>query len=194
MKYKGTLLFLLGYLFMISINLAHATDFGPFSGKIVDADTKAPIEGVVVLVEWHKKQLLADASIYLDAQETVTDKDGNLYLPGIWVFNPFHRYTVYSIITIFKSGYEAERWAFSKWEEINPKVEDILKVEDKGPVIMLKKLTMEERRKNIPGEPIVPDNSYHSVKYKWILLRLEINKERKMLGFEELIDTDGFGR
>lgn len=34
---------------------AHATDFGPFQGKIVDADTKLPIEGVVVLLEWQKK-------------------------------------------------------------------------------------------------------------------------------------------
>lgn len=155
-KTLGTIILL--WLFIMNNGLAFATDFGPFSGKIVDADTKAPIEGVVVLVEWNKKQLLADASIYLDAQETVTDKEGNFYLPGIWVFNPFHRYTVYSIVTIFKSGYQAERWAFTKWEEINPKVEGVLKVEDKRPVIMLKRLPMEERRK-YSGPPDPPSEA-----------------------------------
>lgn len=179
MIYKILGAIMLLWFLIMDVGHANATDFGPFNGKIVEADTKEPIEGVVVLVEWHKKQLLADASIYLDAQETVTEKDGKFYLPGIWIFNPFHRYTVYSIITIFKSGYEAERWAFSKWEEINPKVEGILKVEDKGPVIMLKKLTMEEREKwRTPDWSGIPCEKIKS-------LLQEINKQNKLLGLGE---------
>lgn len=175
MKYRGLWLPLIILMFIVCIyDSAIATDFGPFQGKTVDADTKEPIEGVVVLVEWHKKQLLADASIYLDAQETVSDKDGKFYLPGIWIFNPFHRYTVFTTIIIFKSGYEAERWAFSKWKEINPKVEGVLKVEDKRPVIMLKKLTMEERRKQ--GSP--PDPPSEASIEKVRLMLKEIDKDR----------------
>lgn len=177
-KTLGTIILL--WLFIMNNGLAFATDFGPFSGKIVDADTKEPLEGVVVLAEWHKKQLLADASIYLDAQETVTDKDGKFYLSGIWVFNPFHRYTVFTTIIIFKSGYEAiDIGAISNWSDASPRWGGIINLEDRRkPVFGLKKLTMEERRKKYE-----PDFSTEAArKGKMDRMLEEINKDRAEQG------------
>ena len=40
-----------------NFSYARATEFGPFQGKILDAETKEPIEGVVVLIEWCQYRL-----------------------------------------------------------------------------------------------------------------------------------------
>jgi len=174
---------------------AEFTDFGPYQGKVIDAETKEPIEGVVVLIEWVKLHAFA-GSTFIDAQETLTDKNGEFYIPGIWVFNPWKSLTSEALMTIYKSGYQSPNTgAWKKWKVFRPKLEYVLKVEDGKPVIMLKKLTdPEERGNNIPGEPSVPDGKYHQLKKKWKLLRLEKNKELRALGLKELIDSDQFGR
>lgn len=195
MKYKILMTVLLVWLFVMNNGLSHATDFGPYKGKIIDVDTKAPIEGVVVLVEWWEIPFFGGPK-YIDAQETLTDKNGSFIIHGIRVLNPMKRIGADVIMTIFKSGYQSHEWNFQNWEEISHDVDgSILKGEDGNPLIILKQLTMEERREHsAPGEPSVTGNKYHVEKKKWVLLRLERNKERKILGLDELIDSDGFGR
>ena len=50
----------------------------PFEGKVIDADTKGPIEGAVVLAVYHKTvHTIAGSNTYaVDAQETLTDANG----------------------------------------------------------------------------------------------------------------------
>ncbi|HAG49758.1 MAG TPA: hypothetical protein DCL42_00270 [Deltaproteobacteria bacterium] len=188
-----------------NFSYARATEFGPFQGKILDAETKEPIEGVVVLIEWCQYRLssLFENTIFYDAQETLTDKNGEFYISGIWIVNPWTRLMVVADVIIYKSGYGTVDgidlhgpWkSFLEREWGAPKGTYILKVENGKPVIILEKVTdVEERRKNIPSEPSVPDGKYHQLKWKWKLLRLEKNKERKFLGLGELIDSDQFGR
>lgn len=174
---------------------AEFADFGPYQGKVIDAETKDPIEGAVVFVEWYEVHFFA-GSTFIDAQETLTDKNGEFYLSGIWIFNPWKRLGSEGRLVIYKSGYQAiETGAWKKWKTFEPPLWYVLKIEEGKPVFIVKEmLDPEERRKNIPGEPSVPDGKYHHLKKKWTLLRKEINKERKLLGFDELIDSDGFGR
>lgn len=164
------------------------TDFGPYKGKVVDADTKEPIEGVVILVEWDQphSQILKGGTTFIDAQETVTDPNGEFYISGIWVFNPLGRISADMDIYIYKSGYQAiETSAWRKWKIFDTSFEYVLKVEDGKPVFLLKRLLPEERNKYLG-----PSVSYKIPCNKWKLLREEINKENIFRRFKEEVCSD----
>jgi hypothetical protein len=179
-SFQKILLSMLAFSFMI-ITFAsgdvHATDFGPYKGKIIDADTKAPIEGVVILVEWWEIPFFGGPK-YIDAQETLTDKNGMFTLKGIWVLNPMKHMGADVIMTIFKSGYQFHQWLFHNWKENRPEIDkNILNIEDGKPVIMLKQLAMEERREQRPPTP-----STNSPLNKIQIMLNEINKNEISLG------------
>lgn len=56
---------------------------GPFRGQVVEAETGAPLPGVIVLASWpFESGPLKPRDIY-DAQETVTDANGRFELQGL---------------------------------------------------------------------------------------------------------------
>lgn len=148
---------------------------GPYEGRIIDAETGHPLEGVVVLGVWYKEEptVAGAVSSYYDAKETVTDKNGNFYIPGkglkilsnVGVMN----------VLIFKAGYEHKglwTWeAFKKDSGLN------VKWEGNKAIIPLRKLTMEERKKRLISRPDITDK-------KMKFLTLELNRE--------YIETEGF--
>jgi hypothetical protein len=81
--------------------------YSPSSGTVVDADTNAPIEGAVVMVEWTRTHGIGNYSTEsYKVAVTQTDKDGKFTLPGC--YRPF----VYEPdVTIYKKGYVA----WSSW-------------------------------------------------------------------------------
>jgi hypothetical protein len=155
---------------------AFASDFGPFQGKVVDAATKEPIEGAVVFVDWFQIHFFAGSTFY-DAQETVTDKNGEFVIPGIWVLNPWRYFSVDAGMIVYKSGYRAiQTGAFRNWGQINQELDYVLKVEEGEPTLMLRRLTLEERKRaDYPGTSRIPGE-------KKKLLMEEINRERRFLG------------
>ncbi|MFZ3090791.1 MAG: hypothetical protein WA240_09250 [Nitrospirota bacterium] len=193
-KFLGILI-IIGWLLVVGIcNYAIASEFGPFQGKIVNAETKEPIEGVVVLIVWSEVHFFAGSTFY-DAQETLTDKNGEFYIPAIWVFNPLIRLKAEADVIIYKSGYGTDSvlgvdfrglWkAFLKNEWGAPKGTFIWKLEDNKPIIMLKKLSVEERKRySTPGWGYIPSN-------KAKLFIQEINKENKFLGLDEVGPVTG---
>jgi len=81
---------------------------GPYQGKVVDAETKAPIVGAVVLAVWYRGApgLGVSSNGFLDAEEVLTDKSGEFvigehppasWIPGTWVDGPH--------ITVFYPNY-----------------------------------------------------------------------------------------
>ncbi len=82
---------------------------GPYRGKVIDAETKAPIEGAVVVGVWRRQPALAMHPKYLfeEAKEVLTDKDGEFTLPGHFSFrsilSPLSE--VWVDIYIYKPGY-----------------------------------------------------------------------------------------
>ncbi len=81
---------------------------GPYHGRVVDAETKQPIEGAAVLAVWWMRTPMIGhpmESVH-DAQETMTDKDGNFTIPGMSTFAPISRIHE-PRFTIFKPGYRA---------------------------------------------------------------------------------------
>jgi len=159
---------------------------GPYSGRVIDADTGAPVEGVVVLGVWNTEQITPGGAVhnFHDARETVTDKNGEFEIPGMGL-KILGNVTPMDVL-IFKAGYEhigMSSWASLKEDLILRKK---IKWEGKKAIIPLKKLTMEERRKK--RDPDYPPTE--APKEKIILMLEEINKDR----IERGLDTIELGR
>lgn len=75
----------------------------PMSGRVIDAETKQPIEGAVVLVEWTKTK--GFGFTYTESYkvaETLSDKEGKFELPGC-----YSAFVNEPDLTIYKKGYVA---------------------------------------------------------------------------------------
>jgi len=153
---------------------------GVYEGRIINADTGDPIEGVVVLGEWSREHITPGGAVseYYDARETVTDKNGEFSIHGQGLLIASN-VTPMNVL-IFKAGYEH---LHTTW--LGLKVDGILrqrvKWEGDKAIIPLKKLTMEERKKQ--GSP--PDPPIEAEFEKVRLLLIEINKDRVERGLPE---------
>lgn len=177
MRISGSLIILLLIVFLTATT---ASAFfirydGPYEGRIVDADTGNPIEGVVVLGVWKKEipNVAGSNSTFYDAKETVTDKDGEFKIQGLGL--KVFSFVVPMNLLIFKAGYEY--FGYTPW--ISLKIDRIfierIKWEGSKAIIPIRKLTMEERKKRLFGKENIPDK-------KQMLFIRELNKERIEIG------------
>lgn len=108
MRFIITLFFLL-IIFPVSAGCAITQKYGPYYGKVIDSDTKEPIEGAAVLVVSYTEEYGPAGAItrFADAIETVTDKNGEFKIPPyrVTVFRPLQGWDKYGYFTIFKPGY-----------------------------------------------------------------------------------------
>jgi len=154
---------------------------GPWKGKVVDAQTKQPIEGAAVVAVW-SKSYRGPAGLstgYLDARETVTDNDGKFEIESFSALDvPFFREISGPLFTIYKPGYGSyPSYQVSPeppipYETIFEKNEDIVEL----PVFTDNK----ERRDAMNAA--TPSSYVPRTKVKQ-LMKL-INYERVSLGFE----------
>jgi hypothetical protein len=92
---------------------------------VVSAETKEPLEGVVVLAWWtrHVRSLGGPSEEYRDSQEVLTDRHGRFTIFERWLFslNPlvFFRGPYFAL---FKPGYGRDRWpGYEKPQTWSPK-------------------------------------------------------------------------
>lgn len=157
-----------------------ATADGPWRAQIVDAETKQPLEGVVVLAVWtkHVRSLGGPSSEYHDSQEVLTDKDGRFTIPArsFWSLNPLIFFRGPRFL-MFKPGSGRAIWAGGKQREIWPE-------EKPGDIIIeLPRLkTLEERKEYLQDVRIgfltVPIQ-------KTPLLQEAITEERRAVGYRD---------
>jgi hypothetical protein len=178
-------LFLWGLLFVsipIGTSVVPVYAGGPYRGRVIDAETKQPLEGAVVLAVWENKApgISGTSYSYLDSEEVLTDENGRFVVgknPPVsssmpWVAGPR--------ITIFYPGY-----GFYPRYQVSPKGSTRIHLEtmEKQELTFeLKRLkTRDERLKVIggifPGLEI-PRNKIQN------LIRL-INIESKKLGIPQ---------
>jgi hypothetical protein len=105
----GTYLILLGLWWLLSWTESSLAKpwHGPWKAQVVDAETRQPLEGAVVLF-WWRRCYLGDAhcvGTYYDSEEVVTGSDGRFVLPFLTHFEGPER-------VIFKPGYG--RWSFPR--------------------------------------------------------------------------------
>jgi len=79
----------------------------PFEGKVIDVDTKGPIEGAVVLAVYHKTvHTIAGSNTYaVDAQETLTDANGEFKISLKTGRSEKYSGKLRGKLIIFKPGY-----------------------------------------------------------------------------------------
>lgn len=153
---------------------------GTYKGKVIDADTGQPIEGVVVLGVWETVTITPAGGThdYYDAKETVTDKNGEFEIPGkgLRILSRLEPVR----LTIFKAGYEYMDYS---WETLrgDRTLSKKVKWEDDKVFVSLKKLTMEERRESLTFPPYPPTEAPQE---KIKLMMEEIYKERKERGLD----------
>jgi len=157
---------------------------GPYQGKVVDQETREPIEGVVVLGTWwvYHFSPAGGYSTYYDAHETVTDKRGEFIISGEGLrilsnLQPMH-------FIVFKDGY---KYREGQWHVLKTDVplsileEEKIQWDGDMPIFPLKKLTVEEKSKQ--DSPNFPsDASGHKIK----LFLQEINKDRTERGLRPI--------
>jgi hypothetical protein len=148
---------------------------GPYNGKVIDADTAKPIDGVVIIGKWHKVYPGPAGAIneFYDAKETVTDKDGEFSISGMGL-KVVSNLDVMNV-TIFKAGYEqidVGPWSSLKNDLLLRKK---IKWEGNKAIIPLRKLTLAERKKRHADKETIPDK-------KQILFIKELNREYKEIG------------
>jgi len=177
-----------------------------YQAQVIDAETKQPIEGAAVLAVWWQ---VSDTylgilmphpveSVY-DAQETLTDLNGNFTIPGV-AGKPVDPPAVLKEprFTVFKPGYEAvQSRALKPMSAFLPKsviegLIDNVYEKDGRTVVELRLLkTREERRENLlallpiscsPDDPsrICVDTA------KYPNLINLVNEERVNLGFKPI--------
>lgn len=112
---KSKFVFILFLAFILFATSAHGETF---KGKVIDADTKEPIEGAVVVAEWIKERagIAGPITFLKDVKETLTDKNGEWVIKGprgrkggnitaIFTFITFTYSTRPPVFIVFKPGY-----------------------------------------------------------------------------------------
>lgn len=145
---------------------------GTYRGRVVDAESREPIECAVALGTWSVLHPNAAGGYhtYYDAREAITDKNGEFSIPGqgLRIMSNLEPMSVF----IFKAGYSYEQ---ASWDSLKTGMylKDRIKWEGNRPVFQLHKLSKEERAKQ-GGPPDPPDQApYEKVK----LILKEINKD-----------------
>lgn len=152
---------------------------GPYQGRVIDADSGAPIEGAAVVGVWKLEAYGGPepASVYCDTCETSTDKNGQFIVPKAFCFNlwPLAKLGMPQFV-VFKPGYLSYpprdfRTAFFTGEEFRDnKKYQIIRVG--------KAKTFSERRSALSLVDI-----FHIEKVPY--LKKLLNEESKYLGFNK---------
>ncbi|MCI0372142.1 MAG: hypothetical protein L0214_12410 [candidate division NC10 bacterium] len=144
----------------------------------MDAETKQPLEGVVVLAVWtrHVRSFGGPSSEYHDSEEVLTDKDGRFTIAARSFFslNPLVFFRGPRFL-IFKPGYEQALWPGGTQREIWP--EGNLE----GIIIEMPALKSLNERKEYLGRVGVGFSTVPPEKTP--LLERAMTEERKALGY-----------
>ena len=151
---------------------------GPYEGRVVDADTGKPLEGVVILGVWYRETPTPGGAVsnYHDSKETLSNKNGEFKIKGLGLIA--FKNIIPMDVLIFKAGYE--HIGFGPWNGLKKDLilRKKIKWEGKKAVIPLKKSNQVQKiNADIPSRPNIPMD-------KMNLLTDEIDKERIAQGLK----------
>jgi hypothetical protein len=165
-----------------------------FEGKVIDIDTKIPIEGAVILAYYERSFVIGfgEGPVVFSIQETLTDKEGKFVVPSYTtVMLPVFLGAKVSI-GVYKPGYAqtgANEEQFSKngWKHIEeytwyPNTTKIIKFHD-GVFELPKLETKEDRIRAVPSRE--SDSPSHMLEGQRLLTQA-INEEYRHFGMPML--------
>lgn len=175
--------FLVLIFYPLSTNCAVTKEFGPYLGKVIDAETKEPLEGAAVLVVFYTEEYGPAGAIthYADSLETVTNKNGEFKFPShrITLFRPLQGWVKHGYFIIFKPGYGC----YPLHKDVKPMfVPNGTLPNSKHTILELPRLkTIQERRESTMCSPSsdIPTEKCQE------LINL-INQERSLLGYKPI--------
>jgi hypothetical protein len=159
---------------------------GPYRGQVVDADTKAPLEGAVVVVYWSRDRIYPMYSVNepYAVRETVTDSDGRFELSARDVEEKAPRRTRRPEFRIFTPGYGA-----FPWYQRTPSGFIGGVFEKSGTTVELPRL--ESRKERVESLDRVEPHRFSERPFRDLpRLTQAFNEERIALGFEPLPDPE----
>ncbi len=161
----GRIVIMLTLLVLVCTTSAHAS-MGwivyyedAFQGKVIDTDTKEPIEGAVVVAGYAIRTygLIESDTDVVDAKEVLTNKKGEFYIPAHIFFSlyPVARGETPEFI-VYKPGYTAypETAYFRQFPHgpLSTGIDNTARLFKKGVTVELKRLaTEEERLRTVPS-------------------------------------------
>lgn len=174
-------------LLLLLNNIASALPSGPWKGRIIDIETKEPLEGAVVVAVWERvwKTPAGGVADFYEIKEVLTNQEGNYEMPSYTPINllPILSYIRGPEFTIFKPGYLSLSGRHLDENVIDNSAE--FKRDEKlyrlapGIIELPKLKTREERLMAMPG-PIGEDSGYKKQK---LFIQL-LNEENKNLGLK----------
>lgn len=138
---------------------------GPFRGRVIDAETKQPLEGAVVLAVWENKTpgVAGYGYSYLDSEEVLTDENGRFIvgrhpptsLVPAWVAGPritafYPGYGFYPYFHISPRGSTREHLEMMQKQELSIEL-PCLKTRAERLRVIGEALPLEVPRKKIPN-------------------------------------------
>jgi hypothetical protein len=94
---------------LLTLLIVTAGCAGPWKGKILDSDTREPLEGAVVLAVWERvyRTPAGGNSYFCEAKESVTNQAGEFDISSYTPVNllPLISYMRGPVFTVFKPGY-----------------------------------------------------------------------------------------
>jgi len=181
---RAILIFFMFNLALCALSTA-ADAAGPWKGKIIDIETKKPLEGAAVVAYWLRVWRTPAGGIadFYEIKDVLTDKEGKYEIPSYTPINllPILSYIRGPEFTIFKPGYLSLSGRYLEENVIDKPAQ--FKRDEKiyrlAPGIielpMLK--TKEERRMSMPS----PVGEFSDRKKQKQFIRL-LNEENKNLG------------
>jgi hypothetical protein len=133
---------------------------GPYRGRVIDAETQAPIEGAVVVAVWYYDvfALVQTNTMFHDALEVLTDAQGYFVVNAPAIERRAPRQTRFPVFTIFKPGYLYFRGWFASPEEMAERPNrDLLGVVELEPIAGKGRKKRQENLGVLPGGG-VPDH------------------------------------
>jgi len=138
---------------------AVSNKFGPYIGKVVDAETKEPIEGAVVFMECSTATASpgGENSHYAGFKEVLTNENGEFSIElRLSVVRPGHLWEYSPFITVFKPAYGVFPWHRDANADILVRNTSHILPENTYVTITLPKLkTIKERKKNLRSVNII---------------------------------------
>ncbi len=178
---------LVGYLFTASLCQASWLIYHKpeFKGKIIDAETKEPIEGVVVAV-YYQKSTIGGIEPIIHFAETLTDRNGDFVIPPFkTIIHPLANesradFIIYKPGYVFASEFDPERFFSPEKSGQSGTVKSKGQIEHftYGVGELRKLKTREERIRSLQGIPACCSSK------EFPLLYQSMNEEWRSLGME----------
>jgi hypothetical protein len=126
---------------------------GPYRGRVIDAKSKQPIAGTIVVAAWYREidALVQSNTVFYDAIEVVADGQGNFIVDAPNIERRAPSNTQFPVFTIFKPGYRFFQGYFASIDDLfDLKNKSLLGVVELQPVVHL---TKSEQLQAFPSGP-----------------------------------------